>query len=533
MQAAVDSRTGFTSENFKIELRNLPKFFGINEAKKLFRKHNLSFHKLKPVGKRATYMFVNFKCEEDRDKAMQTLDGVTIKGRKISAVKAKAAKDPMVKLEQSREEDKRTVEERLFDAVCPFAKVSYQNQLEEKKTRVESLMKTLSEEVKKHLKFAPKFDALVPEIVVETVVESPSTEGYRNKCEFSVGFHPETEEIVVGFRLASYKKGSVSVAPVANVPVVSERMKQAASRFEAFVKESKLKPYDNITQSGVWKQLTVRESKRTKELMIMVVANPSQIPDKEALKEELKKHFVDTSTSVFVQFFNRKGKGEGEPEPELIGGRAFLAEQLSGLLFHVSPLSFFQINTEGAELLYSKAGDLAEICSSRTTLFDVCCGTGTIGLALAARCKKIVGVELVEDAVKNAKENAVRNGVEGKAQFYCGRAEHLLPDLLKKYNAGEEDDMVAIVDPPRAGLHPKAVQALRASAKLKKLVYISCDAKAAMNNFVSLAKPTSNGLPGDPFVPVKAIPVDLFPHTRHFELIILFERISMNELLEK
>lgn len=89
---------------------------------------------------------------------------------------------------------------------------------------------------------------------------------------------------------------------------------------------------------------------------------------------------------------------------------------------------------------------------------------------------------------------------------------------------------VAIVDPPRAGLHPKAITALRAS-KIKNLVFISCDAKAAMPNFVSLARPTSNAFPGDPFVPRRVIPVDLFPHTKHFELVLLFERFPMSELI--
>ena len=113
--------------------------------------------------------------------------------------------------------------------------------------------------------------------------------------------------------------------------------------------------------------------------------------------------------------------------------------------------------------------------------------------------------------------------------FFSGRAEFVLPDLLKK-SCAEGCRTVAIVDPPRAGLHPKAVFALRAS-NVQTLVYVSCDAKAAMNNFIDLGRLTSNTYKGEPFLPKKVIPVDLFPHTRHFELIILFERFPLKQKL--
>ena len=114
-----------------------------------------------------------------------------------------------------------------------------------------------------------------------------------------------------------------------------------------------------------------------------------------------------------------------------------------------------------------------------------------------------------------------------KIDFFSGRAEFVLPELLKRFS---ENKTVAIVDPPRAGLHPKAVFALRAS-NIDTLVYVSCDAKAAMNNFVDLGRMTSNAYKGEPFYPTKVIPVDLFPHTNHFELIILFKRFALKQAL--
>jgi len=148
---------------------------------------------------------------------------------------------------------------------------------------------------------------------------------------------------------------------------------------------------------------------------------------------------------------------------------------------------------------------------------------------LADECDRVVGVDIVEEAVVNARKNAKQNDVTN-AEYHAGRAEHLLPELLKRgtcEEGGSAPPPVAIVDPPRAGLHHKAVQALRSSPNLRRLVYVACDAKAAYQSLVSLGKPPSNAFPGDPFVPRRIIPVDLFPHTRHYELAILFERIQL------
>lgn len=143
---------------------------------------------------------------------------------------------------------------------------------------------------------------------------------------------------------------------------------------------------------------------------------------------------------------------------------------------------------------------------------------------MADQCKKVIGVDIVEEAIANAKKNAERNGVLN-TEYHAGKAEAILTDLLKGQES--EDDLVAIVDPPRAGLHIKAVTALRTSTNIKRLVYVSCDANAAFKSMVALGRPQSNAYRGDPFVPKVITPVDLFPHTRHFELVILFERLSI------
>jgi len=218
--------------------------------------------------------------------------------------------------------------------------------------------------------------------------------------------------------------------------------------------------------------------------------------------------------------------GVPEPSPELLWGPPVIQEKLMGRTFNISPQAFFQVNTLGAELLYKTVGDIAEL-TKKTSLVDVCCGTGTIGLTLADRVGQVVGVEMVQEAVRDAIKNAEENKVTN-CKFFAGKAEDILPNLLRDMDSKQ---VVAVVDPPRAGLHPRALSAIRNTEAIKRFVYVSCDAKNAMKNFVDIARPASKTALGDPFMPIKVIPVDLFPHSRGFELVILFERVRWGEIL--
>ena len=339
----LSSRVGFTSENFKIELKGLPKFFGIGQIKKLFLKNKLTFHKLKPVGKGATYMFVNFKNEDEREKAISVLDGMTIRGRKVKAFKANAAKDPMLKLKseeagKEKEEDTRPVLDRIRSAVCPLAGIDYEEQLKVKVEQVETLMNSLRKEVMQQLGKLVK-DLKEEEVaVMEPILRSPVTDGYRNKCEFSVGRHPETDEVTVGFRLASYRKGSTAVVGLEGLPNVSNevrggwwiicvdlndnfyttplQMRAVATHFESFVRSSGYEPFNNISQKGHWKQLTVRTSNNGGEdnVMAWAILDPQNLAEEEktSLRERFQSHFSGCPvrvTSLHLQFFTRKEKG--------------------------------------------------------------------------------------------------------------------------------------------------------------------------------------------------------------------------------
>lgn len=223
----------------------------------------------------------------------------------------------------------------------------------------------------------------------------------------------------------------------------------------------------------------------------------------------------------FVEEGQRKTPSqEGLPLEHVAGDRC-IREDVLGLTFRISPHAFFQVNTAAAEVLYTLIQDWAQLDTGSTVL-DVCCGTGTIGLALARKVKRVVGVELSQEAVEDARVNALDNELSN-VEFHCGRAEELVPALVSRLASQQ---LVAILDPPRAGLHSKAVLAVRRAENVRRLLYVSCNPRAAMGNFVDLCRAPSNRVKGTPFRPIKAVAVDLFPQTPHCEMLILFERVE-------
>ncbi|XP_036305554.1 tRNA (uracil-5-)-methyltransferase homolog A isoform X5 [Pipistrellus kuhlii] len=246
------------------------------------------------------------------------------------------------------------------------------------------------------------------------------------------------------------------------------------------------------------------------------------------LKASLAQHFTEgpgKASGVTCLYFVKEGQRktpsqEGLPL-EHIAGDQYIHEDLLGLTFQISPHAFFQVNTPAAEVLYTVIQDWAQL-DMESTVLDVCCGTGTIGLALARKVKRVVGIELCQEAVEDARVNANNNELSN-VEFHCGRAEDLVPALVSKLASQQ---LVAILDPPRAGLHSKVILAIRRAENLKRLLYVSCNPRAAMGNFVDLCRAPSNRVKGTPFRPVKAVAVDLFPQTPHCEMLILFERVE-------
>ncbi|XP_032409062.1 tRNA (uracil-5-)-methyltransferase homolog B isoform X2 [Xiphophorus hellerii] len=200
-----------------------------------------------------------------------------------------------------------------------------------------------------------------------------------------------------------------------------------------------------------------------------------------------------------------------------------------GFKFRISADAFFQVNQAAAQVLYNTVRDLcvpgAAQSKTGSTLLDVCCGTGAIGIISSPRVDRVIGVEIIEQAVRDAAHNAALNNVEN-CEFLPGKAEVVLPALMSQLSSAP-GVLTAVVNPSRAGLHPKVVRALRNQEAIRRLVYVSCKPDGeAMRNFKELccAPNQEKKLTGDAFSPTLAVPVDMFPHTPHCELVLLFER---------
>eukprot|EP00079_Xenopus_tropicalis_P020592 XP_012811694.1 PREDICTED: tRNA (uracil-5-)-methyltransferase homolog A isoform X1 [Xenopus tropicalis] len=545
----------FTSEIFKVEIQNLPKYICFNDLKKFLGKYGLNPHKIKLMNKQ-TFAFVTFKSEEERDKAMKVIHGVKWKNRTLSVRLAKPRADPIMQKRKQEEGDGEQPESKrqaahndaeeeplsktISDVVTPLWQVPYEEQLKIKEEECCKVLKQLTKEIGVNNKpLAPwlfeqkqKYNRLC--CPLERVIPSPIQTEYRNKSEFLIGYGVNQEDKTVGCRLSKYKGGTCAVVEpfdTINIPPVTKNVVRA---FQEYIRSTPYDVYSPETYAGHWKQLTVRTSRKG-QVMAIVYFNPQKLPkeDLSELKTSLSMYFTEGSgkesgvTSLyFVEEGQRKSPHLEDLPVEHIAGDQYIYEDLLGLTFRISPHAFFQVNTPAAEVLYSAIADWAQL-DQNTTVLDVCCGTGTIGISLAKKVKKVVGIELCQEAIADAKANAQLNNLDN-VEFRCGKAEDIFPTLIYSFTFPSP---LAIVDPPRAGLHSKVIIAIRKAEHLKQLIYVSCNPKAAMNNFIDLCRAPSNRVKGRPFRPIKALAVDLFPQTPHFELVILFERTEPAEIV--
>lgn len=352
-----------------------------------------------------------------------------------------------------------------------------------------------------------------------------SLEGYRNKCEFSIGKN-ETGEIEVGFVLRVTEDGfGRVVSKCDDVPFVPSAMKQLCSALRECVRASPFKLFERGKgwSTGVWRMVMARLSS-TGDMLVLVQTSTLSDDDKSVLSKSLEESLVSAKigvVSIYLQF-NDEVSDAARPGTPLhhIFGEPQLKMPLLGLTFNIGPLSFYQANNTTCALLYSRALDWLQP-SDATVVLDICCGVGTIGLCAARRCRQVIGIELVPEAVESAKANAELNGVTNSS-WRVGRAEDVLPAVLDELDSSFE--VCAVVDPPRPGLHPTVLGALRSCTQLSRLVYVSCNPESLVEDVVKLTLPRESD--EDPLVPVRAVAVDMFPHTMHCEMILLMERSS-------
>lgn len=374
---------------------------------------------------------------------------------------------------------------------------------------------------------------------------------YRNKNEFTVGLSPDCcgmghefhkSEITIGYALGLVRDGQVFVGEVDEDCVTTSETARAVARcLTPVFQKLKLEPYDKRTHEGYWRQVTCREGTRTGQVIVSVVVNPSALEGEQSIGKAsavsdkdcqrsivsaLRNHFgEEKELGVFWQPSNDKSAIAGDIPTIHLHGIKGLYEEMCGLRFRIQPTAFFQVNTVMAEKLYKLIGDLARV-DANTAVFDVCCGTGTIGLSLARRAHSVVGIEMNESAVADARYNAQLNGIQN-ATFIAGKVEHKIHDAIQQIEGNRE--CVVILDPPRAGLPMNVISAVRAMRAVRRIVYVACEPNNFWRNALGFCRPRSKAFRLEPFRPVKAYGLDLFPHTDHGELAVLLERDLKDE----
>jgi len=322
---------------------------------------------------------------------------------------------------------------------------------------------------------------------------------YRNKLEFSFGTDPEGE-LVCGFHAPGSWEDIVALD---DCLLQSERGNAVRRTVLDWAREQGLGAYDRRTQEGALRNLVLREGRRTGELQVRLVVTDGAELDRASLAAAV------GADSLLVTEIDGVGETTAGGRTELVDGAAKIAEELGGLRFRLSPQAFFQTNTEMAEVLYGVAAEAAGL-QGWERVYDLFCGIGTIGLTLAGRAGEIWGLEIVEEAIADAIDNARANEI-ANAQFFAGDVRTGLRELVER--AGRPD--VAVVDPPRAGLSQKVVRRI-IEAGPRRIVYVSCNPTTLAPNAAQLVEA------GYALRWVR--PVDMFPQTPHIEAVALLER---------
>ena len=336
---------------------------------------------------------------------------------------------------------------------------------------------------------------------VPPVLGMASPFGYRNKTSLPAG--GTAGQPVLGF----YAPRSHAVIPAVSCPNAMPPANRLASAFLEWMQAFRIEPYREDVREGLVRHLVIRVNRKG-ESMVTVAANGGSLPHARELVEAL---VPFGAVSIWLNENCKDTNVILSEKYHLIYGKETLTDTLSGLVFELSPASFFQVNPEQTEKLYRTALEYAAL-KPTDLLCDVYCGAGTITLTMARHCREAVGIEIVPAAVENAKRNAARNGILN-VSFRAGLAEELLPRMVAD---GLRPDVI-VVDPPRKGLDPGVIRAV-AQAEPDRLVYVSCN-PATLARDAGLLK--ENG-----FLVRKVQPVDMFCWTSGVETVCLFSKIK-------
>lgn len=369
---------------------------------------------------------------------------------------------------------------------CSAQHMSYELTLEQKREQVADCLRKI---------------AGIPDAVVPPVLGAQEPTRCRNKTSLPVGGSKEDPDI--GF----YRRRSHDIVPIDLCPIAMGDVAGVIGCVKDWMRQSHIKPYNEITGEGLVRHVVTRVN-RLGDMMVLIVATSEDLPDAPYLTELLKKRVSGFRALHVSKNIRRDNVILGETSKRLYGAE-FITETLLGLTFEISPLSFFQVNPAQTERLYGVALDFLNLQGGETCV-DAYAGAGTIALCMAQKAARVIGVEIVPQAVESARSNAQRNGVEN-AEFLLGAVEEELPKLVEN---GLRPDAI-MLDPPRKGVEKSVIEAIARSG-VKRLCYVSCYPPTQARDIALLMEKG--------FRLVKTQPVDMFCYASGVENVALLEK---------
>ena len=342
------------------------------------------------------------------------------------------------------------------------------------------------------------------DVPVLPIVGSPEVNRYRNKVQFPVGVD-KSGKPCIGF----YAGRTHRIVPCPDCRLQPGVLNEIGNALCAFFAEKGIQPYSEETGRGLVRHIFLRRGAHSGQIMVCLVCTRARLPYAEELCTRLKAQFAEITTILL----NVNAKNTNVilgTETHTLYGQGYIEDTLCGVPVQLGPLSFYQVNTLAAEQLYGIAAQYAQLTPD-DLLLDLYCGMGTIGLSMADRCRELVGVEIVPEAIADARKNAERNNITN-ATFAVGAAEEVIPRLYREEGIAAD---VVVVDPPRKGCDARLLETILQIAP-EKVVYVSCNPATLARDLAVLAAGGYH---------VREVqPVDQFPHTNHIENVCLLTR---------
>ena len=390
---------------------------------------------------------------------------------------------------------------------CQIQEMSYERQLVFKDQKIRGNLERIGGFTKEQI-----------EAVMQPVVGMEHPFGYRNKAQFPFGTDKEGNPIT-GF----YEGRTHDIIANTDCALGVEQNQEILEIILQYMRENKIKSYDEKTGKGLIRHALIRYGFKTKEIMVCLVVNGKKLPKAERLIEKLIQ--IEGMTSITISPNTRRDNVIMGDSYEILWGQGYITDYIGNVKYQISPLSFYQVNPVQTEKLYGLALEYADLKGDET-VWDLYCGIGTISLFLAQKAKQVYGVEIVPQAIDDAKENAKINAIDN-AEFFVGKAEEVLPEYYAEYEREHNGETahadVIVVDPPRKGCDETLLETI-VKMQPEKVVYVSCDSATLARDLKYLC---ANGYE------IKVCRgVDQFPQSVHVETVVLLSQQKPDDTIE-